>query len=176
MNNPKQSLRGHELHIQIGCLGSGCLAKLGRGGLPRLGRRGKDVRSKSQHVCSLPSPCLGHSQGLQPSCTMELSPHGLQVPSKSLPVIAEWAGIHTVKGWGGGCCPFASPGQVPPTLPKILLDQVYFKCKPEEQDNSSPMKNDNFFPSPFSLHSDALQSVKNSSFLIWETISKEVRL
>lgn len=35
------------------------------------------------------------------------------------------------------------------------------------------MKNDNFLPSPFSVHSDALQSFKNNnSFLIWETISK----
>jgi len=89
MNNPKQSLRGHELRVQIGCLGSGCLAKLGEGVCFAWGVGGKDTRCRSQRVCSLPSPCLGYSQGLQPSCTMDLSPHGLQVPPKSLPAIAE---------------------------------------------------------------------------------------
>lgn len=147
MNNPKQSLRGHELRVQIGCLGSGFLAKLGRGGLPWSGYRGKDTRSRPQRACSLSSPHLGRSQGLLPSCTIELSPRDLQVPPKSLPAIAEWAGIHIVKGWGGGCCPFASPGQVPPTLPEIP-DQVYFKSKPEEQDNSARWKMTIFFHLP----------------------------
>lgn len=148
MNNPKQPLRGQELGVQIGCLGSGCLAKLGRGGLPQLGHGGKDTRSRLLSACSLPSLCLGCSQGLQPSRTKELNPLGLQVRPESLPVNAECDGIHTMKGWRGRCQPFASPGRLPPALPKIHFDQVYFKWKPEEQDNSVQWKMPVFFHLP----------------------------
>lgn len=41
---------------------------------------------------------------------------------------------------------------------------------------SSPMENDSFLPSPFSLHSDTLRSFRNNNFLIWETTSREERL
>lgn len=90
MNNPKQSLRGHELHVQIGCLGPGCLAELAVGPASA-GVWGKRHPFQGTARLQLPNVCLGRSQGLQPPCTIQLSPRGLQVPPKSLPATAECA-------------------------------------------------------------------------------------